>query len=128
VEERKHAIQEDQLEEKQRKEERVEKEQRKEERVEKEQREKERLCLEEDRCEEVEREKEVHRPQVQPKGFEVSRARNESDEERDAEVRAQRQEGLESEAGHRDRIVRSPKEGSKSTRSEEEVLEIVSGS
>jgi hypothetical protein len=113
VEERKHAIQEDQFEEEQRK---------------KEQQCKKKLCLEEERCEEVERKEEVHPAQVQPQGFEVSRAGNESDEGREAEVRGQRQEGDEPEAGHRDRIVRSPKEGSESAPSEEEILEIVSRS
>ncbi|MBV8113998.1 MAG: hypothetical protein JO300_04600 [Silvibacterium sp.] len=126
MEDRKHAIQEDQFEKEQRKEERVEEEQRNQE-----EQCKEGLCFEEERCEEVEREKEVHRAQVQPKGFEIGRAGNESDEAREAEVRAQRQEGHESEAGHRDRIVRGPEKGSKSTPWEEivkEVVEIVSWS
>lgn len=116
MEESSYAIQEDECEEEQRK---------------KEHQREEELCFEEKLGEEVQREevccekvcfKKSERPEIWSASFEVRRARDASDERREAEIGAQRQEGHESEAGDRDRIVGGSKEGSQGAPSEEELV------
>jgi hypothetical protein len=120
MEESRYAIKKDQLEKEQ-----CEEKQRQEE-----------LCREEELGEEIQlkeicfekiRFEKGGRPQIQPQGFEVCRARSESDEEGTAEVRSQREEGHEPEAGDCDRIVRSPQKGSKGSPCQEEVVEMNEG-